>query len=111
MESDDFVIRKYKVFFEQSPAQKVQHRQKLFLIGHDRKSKAIMEQAVSDFSFEEACDYLQLEPGVKAGNTPDLAVLDYYVDQAVEVGLSCSFIPPTPAFNSRLLHMRGVADV
>lgn len=93
-ESDDFVIRKYNVFFEQSPAQKVQHRQKLFLIGHERKSKAIMEQAVRDFSFEEACDYLQLEPGVKAGNSPDLAVLDYYVVQAVEVRLLFSLYLP-----------------
>jgi ubiquitin carboxyl-terminal hydrolase 25/28 len=85
-ESDDFVVRKYKVFCEQSPAQKVQHRQKLFVIGCEWKSKPILEQAVSNFAFEEACDLLQLEPGVKAGNIPDLAVLDYYVEQAVEVG-------------------------
>lgn len=87
-ESDEFVIQKYKVFCEQSPAQKVQHRQKLFLIGCERQSKPILEHAVSDFSFEEACDLLQLEPGVKAGNIPDLAVLDYYVEQVVEVGLA-----------------------
>lgn len=108
-ESDDFVIRKYKVFFEQSPAQKVQHRQKLFLIGHERKSKALMEQAVRDFSFEEACDYLQLEPGVKAGNSPDLAVLDYYVVQAVEVRL-CShstYLPYSTYFTFFLSSLCG----
>ncbi|OIW26512.1 cysteine proteinase [Coniochaeta ligniaria NRRL 30616] len=102
-ESDDFVINRYLVFFEQSPAQKMQHRQKLFLIGHERKSKSIMEQAARGFSFEEACDYLQLEPGVKAGNSPDLAVLDYYVDQAVEVGSSTHVSPPTSAFFLELL--------
>ena len=84
-ESDDFVIRQYKIFVEQSPAQRVQHRQKLFLIGYERQSKVIMEQAVGDFTFEEACDFLQLESGVKDGNVPDLGVLDYYVEQTIEV--------------------------
>jgi ubiquitin carboxyl-terminal hydrolase 25/28 len=90
-DQDDFVLKRYKVFCEQSPAQRVQHRQKLFLIGYERKSKALMEEALNDFSFEEACDYLQLESGVKDGNAPDMAVLDYYVEQAVEVSI---LLPP-----------------
>lgn len=91
-EADDFVIRQYKVFGEQSPAQKVDHRKKLFLIGRERKSKLIMEQAAADFGFEEACDYLQLDASVKAGNVPDVVLLEYYVSQAVEVSTSVQLL-------------------
>ncbi|KAB5518211.1 hypothetical protein GE09DRAFT_1066193 [Coniochaeta sp. 2T2.1] len=85
-EGDDFILQTYKVFFEQSPAQKQQHRFNLYKIGSERKSKAIMEQAFSNFGFEEACDFFQLDSAVKAGSMPNMEVLDYYVHGAMDNG-------------------------
>jgi ubiquitin carboxyl-terminal hydrolase 25/28 len=88
---DDFIIRKYHVFAQQSPAQKAQHRNQLFKIGSLRQSKKIMTAAADDFSLEEACDYLQLDREIKQGSEPSVELLETYVSLAVEVRKSSLF--------------------
>lgn len=85
-ENDAFLVRQFKVYLEQAPAQRAQHRQMLFQIGKGRNSPFIKQAACEGMDFTEACEFLELGDSVKAGTAPSTDGIIGYADMQIKDG-------------------------
>jgi ubiquitin carboxyl-terminal hydrolase 25/28 len=62
-EDSAYIIRVYRTYREQSPAQKSEHRLALLEIGRDQNSQEIRDEALGKpMELSEACQFLAVEP-------------------------------------------------
>jgi len=76
-ETEDLLVGRFKVMCEASPAQKLQHREALLLIGTKTNNTRYVQESVQSMSLKEALLYLEFEPESQRDTVAN--VISYYL--------------------------------
>lgn len=97
--SADQLIKVYRTFCDQSPAQKREHRDKLYYIGKDLNEATLIREATTFRDEDEACHYLGVE---KAWPLESIAVMGQVAAESVSDPVFSSPTHPSLRRNSCL---------